>query len=217
MIYDITRTLSAQTPVYPGDPPVVIQPVAQIARGDACNVSSISMSVHAGTHIDAPRHYADGATGIDALDLHALIGPARVVSLYAQSEITPEALCSALPGTLCGLAVLIHTHASEAQGTQFDPSYAPLTPQAAEWLGRAGARLIGTDAPSVDAADSSDLPTHKTCQRAGILIIENLLLRGVPDGDYELIALPLKIAGADGAPARVVLTTKSTAFGAPRI
>lgn len=206
MIYDITRALSAKTPVYPGDPPVVISPVAQIATGDPCNVSSISMSVHAGTHIDAPRHYADGAPGVDALDLHTLIGPARVVSLRVQNEITSEALRLALPGPLDGLAVLVHTPASDAnESDEFNPSFAHFAPQAAKWLGAAGVRLIGTDAPSVDSAASTELATHKAFHRAGITIIENLLLRAVPDGAYQLIALPLKIASADGAPARVVL------------
>jgi arylformamidase len=208
MIYDITRILSAKTPVYPGDPPVVISPVAQIATGDPCNVSSISMSVHAGTHIDAPRHYADGAPGVDALDLHTLIGPARVVSLSVRDEITSEALRIALPGPLDGFAVLVHTPAGDADaGEEFDRSFVHFTPQAAEWLGTAGVRLIGTDAPSVDSADSMELAAHKAFHRAGITIIENLLLRNVPDGAYQLIALPLKIAGADGAPARVVLIT----------
>lgn len=206
MVYDITRTLSALTPVYPGDPPVVISPVAQIAAGDSCNVSSISMSVHAGTHIDAPRHYADGAPGVDTLDLRTLIGPALVVSLNATGEISFEALRSALPNDLSELAVLVHTPASDADaGEEFDPSFAHFTPQAAEWLGAAGVRLIGTDTPSVDSAESMELPAHKAFHRAGITIIENLLLRNVPDGWYQLIALPLKIAGADGAPARVVL------------
>ncbi|HEY3342394.1 MAG TPA: cyclase family protein [Anaerolineae bacterium] len=206
MLYDITRTLSTKTPVFPGDPPVVITPVAQIAKGDPCNVSGISMSLHAGTHIDAPRHYADGAPSVDALDLNALIGPARVVSLSAWDEITREALRIALPGSLAGLAVLVHTRASEATGEQFDPSFTHFTPQAAEWLGEARVRLVGTDAPSVDRADSVELAAHKAFHGAGIYILENLLLRDVPDGDYQLIALPLKIAGADGAPARVVLT-----------
>ena len=206
MIYDITRTLSAKTPVYPGDPPVVISPVAQIAAGHPCNVSSISMSVHVGTHVDAPRHYADGALGIDALDLHTLIGLAHVVSLSVKDEITPEALRIALPGPLDGFAVLVHTPASDAnESGEFNPSFAHFTLQAAEWLGSAGVRLIGTDAPSVDSAASMELPVHKAFHRAGIIIIENLLLRDVPDGSYQLIALPLKIAGADGAPARVVL------------
>jgi arylformamidase len=209
MIYDITRTLSAKTPVYPGDPPVIITPLAQIATGDPCNVSGISMSMHAGTHIDAPRHYADGAPSVEALDLNILIGPARVVSLSARDEITREALRAALPGDLAGLAVLVHTRASEANGEIFDPSFAHFTPQAAEWLGTAGVRLVGTDAPSVDGADGIELTAHKAFYSAGIYILENLVLRGVPDSDYQLTALPLKIAGADGAPARVVLTAEN--------
>jgi arylformamidase len=199
MLYDISRPLTPRTAVFPGDTPVSITPVMQMREGDSCNVSSITMSVHAGTHVDAPRHYADDAPGVDTLDLNTLIGPARVVTL-------PEDLAGLreLAG-LRGLALIIHTHASDTPHDVFDPSFAHFTPQDADWLGQQGVRLIGTDAPSVDEATSQDLPAHKMFLRHGIIIVENLCLRGVPDGDYELIALPLKIVEGDAAPARVIL------------
>ncbi|MCL5996737.1 MAG: cyclase family protein, partial [Chloroflexi bacterium] len=193
MFYDISRPLTPRTAVFPGDTPVSITPVMQMRHGDSCNVSSIRMSVHAGTHIDAPSHYADGAPGVDALDLNSLIGPARVVTL-------PEDLTGLgdLSG-LRGLALIIHTRASDVPDDVFDPSFAYFTPADADWLGRQGVRLIGTDAPSVDEAASQDLPAHKMFLQHGVLIVENLCLRGVPDGDYELIALPLKIVDGDAA------------------
>lgn len=209
MIFDITRMLAPATPAFPGDPPVVITPVMQIAKGDACNVSAISMSVHAGTHVDAARHYAEGAPGADALDLRVLISPAYVVSLPGVMTITPEVLSEALAMDLKGMAVLIHTRASEAVTRVFDPVFSTFTPQAAEWLRASGVHLIGTDAPSVDPVDSTELPAHKAFGAAGLVIVENLILCDVPDGLYQLAVLPLKISDADGAPARAVLISKS--------
>jgi arylformamidase len=204
-IYDITRPLSAQTAVYPGDPPVTLTPVQDMRQGDACNVSGISMSLHAGTHIDAPRHYAADAPGADALDLNLLIGPARVVTLDA-GDIIALAMVQALE--LQNVRrLLLHTRASGPQALQtpFDPTYPSIAPAAAAWMGQQGLGLIGTDAPSVDPVDSVALPAHHAFHRYGVLIIENLYLRGVPDGDYELVALPLKVVDGDAAPARVIL------------
>lgn len=201
--YDITRTLTPRTAVFPGDTPVSITQVMQMARGDSCNVSSISMSVHAGTHIDAPRHYADDGIGVDRLPLEVLIGPARVVTLDAQDAISLADVQRL--GDVCGLAVLVHTRASDTADDVFDPAFAYFSSQAADWLGEQGARMIGTDAPSVDEAVSKELPAHHVFLRHNVIIMENLCLRDVPDGDYTLIALPLKIADCDAAPARVVL------------
>lgn len=203
MLYDITRPLTSHTAVFPGDPPVVITQVMQIAQGDACNVSSISMSAHAGTHIDAPRHYSNDGISVDRLPLEALIGPARVITLEALDAVSLADVQRL--GDVCGLAVLVHTRASDTPHDVFDPRFTYFSAQAAEWLGQQGARMIGTDAPSVDAATSADLPVHHIFLRHNVIIMENLFLRDVPDGDYMLIALPLKIADCDAAPARVIL------------
>jgi len=205
MIYDISRPLSPAAAVYPGDTPVSLTETMAMRRGDACNVTAFTMSAHAGTHIDAPRHCADGAPGIDAAPLDALVGPARVVSLAATGAITLDAVERwPLEGVR---RLLLHTPASETPYDEFDPGFACFTPDAAEWLARSGVRLIGTDAPSVDEASSHELPVHHVFLSRGIAIVENLCLRGVPDGDYELIALPLKLVGGDAAPARVILRT----------
>ncbi|MCS6848710.1 MAG: cyclase family protein [Anaerolineae bacterium] len=221
MLYDITRTLSPRTAVFPGDTPVSIVPTLQMRAGDACNVTAITMSAHAGTHVDAPRHYSDDGAGIDAVPLDALIGPARVVTLDVAGAITVTDLQNAIRNTryatrdtrllnaqfsiLNFTRLLIHTRASEVSDDVWDDAFAYFDPEAAEWLGANGLRLIGTDAPSVDPAASKDLPAHKAFLKHGVIIVENLCLRGVPDGEYELIALPLKIAGNDAGPARVVL------------
>lgn len=203
MLYDITRPLSPRTAVYPGDTPVTIAPTSQMRAGALCNVSSITMSVHAGTHIDAPRHYADGAPGVDALALEVLTGTARVVSLDVAAAIDVADLAGS--GAVGAPALLAHTRGSDTPSDVFDPHFVSFTPAAAVWLGEHGIRLVGIDTPSVDPADSTDLPVHRIFLRYGIIIIENLDLRGVPDGDYQLMALPLRIADCDAAPARVLL------------
>ncbi|MFC1464415.1 MAG: cyclase family protein [Candidatus Brachytrichaceae bacterium NZ_4S206] len=227
MLYDITRTLAPRTAVFPGDTPVAIVPTLQMRAGDSCNVTAITMSAHAGTHVDAPRHYSDAGAGIDAVSLDVLIGPARVITLDVPEAITIADLERALQlahsasdahhttrdtrllnsqfSIFNFTRLLIHTRASDVPDDVWDDTFAYFDPQAADWLGGHGVRLIGTDAPSVDPAASKDLPAHNTFLRHGVIIVENLRLCNVPDGEYELIALPLKIADNDAAPARVVL------------
>lgn len=203
MIYDITRPLFPGAAVFPGDTPVSLIETLSLARGDSCNVSALTMSLHAGTHIDAPRHYALGAPGIDATPLDALVGPARVVHAPLTGPI-PLSLAQAWP--LAGVTrLLIRTPASDTPHDVFDPDFAWFTREAADYLGRRGVRLLGTDAPSVDEATSADLPAHTMFLRHTITLVENLCLRDVPEGDYQLIALPLRIVDGDAGPARVIL------------
>ena len=203
MIYDITRPLFRGAAVFPGDTAVSITETLSLARGDSCNVSALTMSLHAGTHIDAPRHYAIDAPGIDAVPLEVLIGPARVISVPVTG---PVSLSVAQSWSLEGVTrLLVHTPASNTPHDVFDPDFAWFTRDAADYLGQRGVRLLGTDAPSVDEATSADLPAHKMFLRHTITLVENLCLRGVPAGDYQLIALPLKIVDGDAAPARVIL------------
>jgi arylformamidase len=213
MLYDITRTLTPRTAVFPGDTPVSLAPVMQMRNGDSCNVTSITMSAHAGTHVDAPRHYSDDGAGIDAVLLDVLIGPARVVTIDANPitvEILQDVLRSAYRVSDTEYAIrdtrlLIHTPASNTPDDVWNPDFTHVTPEAAAWLGENGVRLIGVDTPSVDPATSKALSAHKAFLKHGVIIMENLCLRGVPDGEYELIALPLKIQGNDAASARAVL------------
>lgn len=160
MRYDITRLLTPRTAVFPGDTAVAITPVLQMKAGDSCNVTAITMSAHAGTHIDAPLHYADDQAGIDAVSLDVLIGPARVITLTVPEAITPDDLQAAL-GDMPFTRLLIHTRASDTPNDVWQPDFVCFEPAAATWLGERGCRLIGTDAPSVDPAASRDLPAHK--------------------------------------------------------
>ncbi len=209
MLYDVTRILTPRTAVFPGDTPVSITPMLQMHSGNSCNVTAITMSAHAGTHVDAPRHYSDDGAGIDAISLDVLIGPARVMTLDVAGAITVTDLQNAIRDASHAIRdaprLLIRTRASDVPDDVWDDAFAYFDPRAADWLGANGLRLIGTDAPSVDPATSQALPAHHAFLRHGVVIIENLRLQGVPDGEYELLALPLKIAGGDAGPARVVL------------
>lgn len=209
-VYDVTRTLTPRTAVFPGDTPVTLTPTMQIAAGDACNVTAIAMSAHAGTHVDAPRHYSTTGAGVEAVPLDVLIGPARLVTLAVREIITVDDIRSALrvahgASSTPVARLLIRTRASAVPDEVWEGSFVYFDPHAADWLGAHGVRLIGTDAPSVDPATSKALPAHKAFLRHNVVIVENLSLRDVPDGEYELIALPLKIQDNDAAPARVVL------------
>ncbi len=160
MLYDITRTLTPRTAVFPGDTPVSISPVMQMRNGDSCNVTALTMSAHAGTHVDAPLHYSDAGIGIDAVPLDTLIGPARVITVETRGEITVEMLHSTLPTprSTFPTRLLLHTPASDVPDDVWEPTFAYLSAEAADWLGANGVRLIGVDTPSVDFLSSKDLP-----------------------------------------------------------
>jgi arylformamidase len=218
MIYDISRALTPRTAVFPGDTSVVITPVARMCEGASCNVTAITMSAHAGTHVDAPRHYFDDGYGVDAISLDVLIGRCRVVTILDEviSIKAIQKALSVMTDTLNSLSqyptpnrLIIHTRSSETPNDVWDANFAHFEPDAADWLGEIGVRLIGTDAPSVDPATSKALPAHKMFLKHDIIIVENLCLLGVPDGEYELIALPVNIYDNDAAPARVVLRSLS--------
>ncbi|MCX6018710.1 MAG: cyclase family protein [Chloroflexi bacterium] len=212
MLYDITRTLTLRSAAFPGDTRVSLVPVAEITRGASVNVTAITCSSHAGTHVDAPRHYSSDGVGIDQVSLDVLIGPCRVLTIDEPGDLLLATLQARLSGAPPPARLLLHTRASAVPDDLWDDGFAAIEPAAAEWLGALGVRLIGVDAPSVDPADSKTLPAHKAFLHSGVTIMENLQLTGVPDGEYELIALPLRIAGIDAAPARVVLRISDFRF-----
>ena len=210
-IYDISRTLSPAIAVWPGDRPFRVEPTMLRSQGDSVNVSAISMSVHAGTHADAPYHVDDSGPTAETLPLEKFLGPAAVVDVGDAPHIGVEHLRGVdLARTP---RVLFKTSASALPDEAFPENFPALTPELAEFLGERGAVLVGTDAPSVDPSTSRTLEVHRILARYGIVNLENLQLRGVPPGEYELIALPLKIAGADASPLRAVLLSPSDASG----
>jgi len=210
-IYDITLPLHTRLAGWPGDTLFDFHLAWQQSAGASVNVGALTMSVHTGTHADAPFHFdAEGAT-VDALPLDAFLGPARVLDVRAAivsrgpgARLTAADLAPAGPDLAHAPRLLLRTDAW-TDHTRFPEAVPTLAEDAVALLSAQGVRLVGVDLPSVDALDSTTLPVHRALHRAGIQILENLDLRNVPAGRYELIALPLKLAGADGAPVRAVL------------
>jgi len=201
-LFDISHPLCNATAHWPGDEPFSLERTATLAAGDAVNLSKITLSPHNGTHADAPYHYEDDGVGIDAVPLDRYIGPARLVALEGRRIITVADLRAL---DLGGVERLLVRTGSYPDYRTFNPEFTAFEPEAVAYLAGLGVRLIGTDAHSMDPLDSKELPAHHACGRAGMLIIENLNLADVPPGDYELIALPLRLVGADGSPLRAVL------------
>jgi arylformamidase len=206
-LYDISRTLSPALAVWPGDTPFSAAQQLYLEAGDAVNLTVLTMTLHAGTHMDAPWHTEPRKIHPADLDLTPYLGPARVVTVARRAGgILPEDLA----GTdLTGVTrLLLHTwYSDDVPDERFDDGFPYTTPELMDWLADQGVILLGVDMPSVDGFGNPVLPAHHRQFARGLLNLENLFLRGVPDGDYELIALPLKIAGVCGSPVRAVLRT----------
>jgi arylformamidase len=202
-IYDITQLVRPGIAVWPGDTPYRRELRMSLDRGDVADSSTITISLHTGTHLDAPGHYLKGAATIDTLDPSLFVGPAELVSVTPRDGLVQlrdlQAVLSRRPERL-----LIHAN-QPSDLTDFPAGYACLSVETARALAASGIRLVGIDSPSVDDFSSEPLPVHEVLGRAGIVILENLRLEAVPDGVYQLIALPLKLQGADGSPVRAVL------------
>jgi arylformamidase len=204
MLYDVTRTISPELCVWPGDTPFTLAHVMRLADGDSVNLTTFTTTAHLGTHADAYYHYeADGAHPA-GMPLDAYIGPARVVTVHK-----PDG--PLFPADFDGIdltgaeRLLLHSPVSDLPDNQWPAAFPYLSVELIAWLGGLGIRLIGLDSPSVDAFTSTDLPCHHALNRHKIVNIEMLYLRGVPDGEYELVALPLKLDGACGSPVRAIL------------
>jgi arylformamidase len=205
MLYDITRTISPDIAVWPGDTPYSSRLVMAIAEGSAVNVTTLTLSAHTGTHTDAPYHFTDDGPRVGEVSLESYLGPARVISVNKTGGLLPADLEG---HDLTGVErLLFHTPASDVPDEQWPDAIAHMTPEMAAHLASLGVKLVGLDSPSMDHLDSKDLPGHNAMLKHGITIIEGLALKGVPDGDYELIALPLKLADSDASPVRAVLRT----------
>ena len=204
-IHDISRPVLRGIPVWPGDTPYDFRLVAKIAEGSSVNVGRVEMSVHTGAHIDAPLHFKDGAADIASMPLEPCVGPCVVLEVRAGSGgVTPEHLppeADQLVRTARRLLLRCYRARPEA----FDTHMRHATPELADWLHERGVLLLGIDTDSMDAADSKDLPAHHRLMQHGIAILEGIDLAGVAPGRYELIALPLRLVGADASPVRAVL------------
>jgi arylformamidase len=205
---DVTATLDpATTPVYEGDAPMAFRFLRDMRRGDALTLSAYSMGAHSGTHIDAPMHFLRDGASIDRVPLDALIGPARVIEI-------PDAVQAIDAAELGRHAwrgaerVLFRTRSSQRgwmRSATFHRDFAYIAPDAAKLLADAGIKLVGVDYISAERFGAPAPETHRILLGKGIPIVEGMLLEGVRGGDYDLIVLPLKVAGHEGAPARAVL------------
>ena len=202
-LWDISPPVHAQAPVFPGDTAYAQQWVASIGPGCPVNVSAITLSPHVGAHADAPLHYDPAGAPIGELPLETFIGPCRVVHAIGVGPlIRLEHLAHALPDLPPRLLVRCYERMPQ---TRFDEQLPAFAPETIERLADLGVRLIGIDSASIDPADSKTLDSHQVIRRRGLRVLENLLLDDVPEGDYELIALPLKLSTADASPVRAVL------------
>jgi arylformamidase len=205
-IYDISRTISPRTHVWPGDTRYTPAHVMRRSDGSSVNLTTLTMSAHTGTHADAYYHYEDDGEHPLAMPLDAFIGPAQVVTVsQREGPLYPRDFEHV--GLESVQRLLVHSHVSDLGDDQWPETFPYLSVELVEWLAARGARLIGLDSPSVDAFDSKELPCHHALKRLNMVNLETVQLRGVPDGEYELIALPLKLDLACGSPVRAILRT----------
>jgi arylformamidase len=205
---DISVPLRNHMQVFTGDAPFHIERVQTIAGGGVCNLSTMQLGAHSGTHVDAPVHFIEGGAGAERAPLDALMGPAWVVDAgSAGRTITASDLERfAIPEGEARL--LFRTPAVRLwDEPDFDPAFVAPDASAAEWLVARGVRLVGIDYLSVAPFDAP-IPTHRILLGAGVVVVEGLDLREVEPGPYDLLCLPLRIDGSDGAPARALLRTR---------
>jgi arylformamidase len=210
-LWDLSPPVDAGAPVFPGDTPFRQEWAARIGPGCPVNVSAVTLSPHVGAHADAPLHYDPAGETVGALALEPYLGRCRVIHAIARGPLLLwEHLAHAVEtaGPLPP-RVLVRTYA-RMPVERFDDALTGFAPETLERLADAGVRLVGIDSASIDPAHSKTLPSHQVIRRRGLRVLENLVLDDVPEGDYELIALPLKWVTADASPVRAVLRALPT-------
>ena len=201
-LWDISPAVHAGTPVFPGDTPYRQQWCATIAPGCPVNVSAITLSPHVGAHADAPLHYDAGGAAIGELPLAPFLGPCRVVHAIGCGPLIEW---RHLAHALADLPPRLLVRTCAKAPTQWDAQLTGYAPGTIERLADLSVLLVGIDSASIDPADSKTLDSHQVVRRRGLRVLENLVLDAVPEGDYELIALPLRLTTADASPVRAVL------------
>lgn len=206
--WDITVAFRTDLPLWPGDPPPKTSLMKSMAGGYRCNVTRLDTGVHFGTHLDAPCHFIEGGKGVDDLALDVLVGPCTVAEVPEVMEITPAHLAALKlePGTARLLLKTRNSALWDRPNHEFARDFAAITADAARWLVDRGIRLIGIDYLSIQLFADPVSTTHLVLLGAEVIIVEGLDLRAVAPGDYQLTCLPMKLAGADGAPVRAILT-----------
>ena len=203
-LWDISPPVSTTSPLFPGDQPYAQRWTANIGPGCPVNLSAITMSPHIGAHADAPLHYGDDAPAIGAVDLAPYLGRCRVIHAIGCGPLVEWAHIAHAVDDALPPRVLVRTYQTMPI-ERFDPLLPAYAPETIERLAARGVLLVGIDSASIDPADSKTLDSHQLIRRLGLRVLENLVLDAVPEGDYELIALPLKLVTADASPVRAVL------------
>ena len=202
-LWDISPPVHAGSPVFPGDAAFTLKWTWTLGGSCPVNVSTLTLSPHTGAHADAPLHYDNSGEAIGAVPLEPYLGRCRVIHAIACGPLVhwhhlAPALADAPP------RILVRTY-RQAPVDRWDPALSAFAPDAIERLADLGVQLVGIDTASIDPADSKTLDSHQVVRRRGLRVLENLVLDDVPEGDYELIALPLKLLTADASPVRAVL------------
>jgi arylformamidase len=201
-LWDISPLVAPDAPIFPGDEPYALRWTARLSPDCPVNLSALTMSPHVGAHADAPLHYANGVASAAEVDLHAYLGPCRVIHAIGCG---PLIRIEHLAHAAADLPERVLVRCMQRADSVWNPDFTAYAPETVAWLAERGVRLIGLDTPSVDPASSKTLDSHQQLLRLNLRVLENLVLDDVPEGDYELIALPLKLAGACASPVRAVL------------
>jgi arylformamidase len=202
---DISVPIHPELPHWPGDPDVRITWPVSMEKGDTYNLSVLELGSHTGTHMDAPLHFLPNAKTLDKMPLDATVGLARVIEIGDPVSIKPNELQR--HRLRRGERILFKTRNSKVSWKKraFDPHFVFLSPEGAEYLARRRVRTVGIDYLSIGAFQGENLKTHQILLRAGIWIVEGLDLAQAKPGRYDLVCLPLKVSGSEGAPARAIL------------
>lgn len=201
-IWDISPVLQREIPVWPGDTTFESSTTWQIEEGCPVQVSRITLSTHTGAHCDAPSHYDVNGISIDGVDLQTYIGSCRVIHCIGRQQVMPADIAPHLAH--CPPRVLLRTYQTAPQ-THWDKDFPSVHPSTINMLAQAGVQLIGIDSPSLDPQNSKTMDSHLAVRQHQMAILEGIVLDEIAPGDYELIALPLKLAGLDASPVRAIL------------
>jgi arylformamidase len=203
-LYDATLPIHEKMVTFPGDPPFKIKPFFQRQQGDSFDLALMSLGTHLGTHVDPPVHYLAGGATVDEIPLESLVGPAVVLDMRGRSQVDQQALAKAPLGD--HVRVLFKTdNGPRLLEPSFHEDFVHLTEDGARYLVQKNVRLVGNDYLSIERYQNPGAPVHHILLKAGVVVVEGVNLLEVPPGVYEIYCLPLKIKGADGAPARILL------------
>jgi arylformamidase len=204
-LYDVTRPIEISMPIYGDEPRPEIGRIKQRVKGDTSNLTRLAMSVHTGTHVDAPCHFIEGAPGVDSWPLEQLCGPALVVAIANERAVEVSDLERARIPAGTERVLFKTRNGALWDEPRFREDYVFISPEAARWLAQLRVRLVAIDYLSVEKFGSKEPRTHLQLLENRIAIVEGVDLRAIEPGVYELFALPIKLAGSDGGPARVIL------------